>query len=316
MTYNTTVLPDNLKTLSLDEQEYLCRLVQAGTPVCAMAPGNKRYSKTEFNFTTSGDMQPSLSRLKNWKPGYALFAKTGVTFDGVDVDPRNGGEETFAQLEHLVPELISHTITPGGGFHKNIAACGVGSISHGGIDYLAQGKKQFLPGTNRQAYNGKGYEIVQLPRFNLLAEPDTRFFDALMELKRNSTAAQHRSQAESYTPQVARGGDVPRFKRDVVHQRTEFDSAAMFGKYGVIPLAADRVKHAPQGDRHNVLIRQAYHLGCLTYNNPYLRDKAADVLLAACYYSGYWDEHKLDTLRTIQDGLTHGQQDQLRERGN
>jgi len=313
MSYNTTELPANLKQLSEQEQEYLTRLVQAGTPVCAMAPGNRRYSKNEFNFTTTKDMQPSLSRLKNWRSGYALFAKTGVTFDGIDVDPRNGGEETFAQLEHLVPELISHTITPSGGFHKNIVPCGVSSISHGGIDYLAQGKKQFLPGTHRQKYAGKGYEIVQLPRFNLLAEPDTRFFDALMELKRNSTAARHRSQAESYTPQVAAGGDRPRFKRDVIHLPTEFDTAAMFGKYGVIPLAADRVKHAPQGERHEVLQLQAYHLGCLTYNNPYLRDKAADALLAACYYSGYWDEHKLDTLRTIQDGITQGQQDQLTE---
>ena len=313
MSYNITDLPDNLLQLSENEQEYLIRLVQAGTPVCAMAPGNRRYSKNEFNFTTTKDMQPSLSRLKNWRSGYALFAKTGVTFDGIDVDPRNGGEETFVQIEHLVPELISHTVTPSGGFHKNIAACGVGSISFGGIDYLAHGKKQYLPGTNRQKYGGKGYEIVQLPRFNRLTEPDTRFFDALMELKRQSTALQHRRHAESYTPQVVAGGDRPRFKRNVTHPPTEFAAAAMFGKYGVIPLAAERVKHAPKGERHDVLVRQAYHLGCLTYNNPYLRDKAADVLLAACYYSGYWDEHKLDTLRTIQDGITQGQQDQLTE---
>jgi hypothetical protein len=280
MTYNTTVLPDNLKTLSLDEQEYLCRLVQAGTPVCAMAPGNKRYSKQEFNFTTSKDMRPSLSRVDNWRPGYALLAKTGYAFDAVDVDPRNGGGETFELIKHLLPEPIGIVRTPRGGHHYLVPALNVLSIHFGGIDYQANEAKLYLPGTIR----GTGsYTIEKMPVFDLLAQQDASFYDALVALGQKVSADKRLSPSKP----VSRS------------RVTNFSQTLSW--------ATETLAAAPPQARWHTANRVSFTLGIQAGDDFDVHTSIEQALLEACMRNNWIKDDGISTvINTIRCGLRDG----------
>ena len=59
----------------------------------------------------------------------AVCALMGDVVDGADVDPRNGGQETFEGLQAagMWPRSYGRQETPSGGFHDLIAALGVGT---------------------------------------------------------------------------------------------------------------------------------------------------------------------------------------------
>ena len=280
MTYNSTELPANLKALSLDEQEYLCRLVQAGTPVCAMAPGNKRYSTNEFNYTTSKVMQPSLSRLKNWKPGYALFGKTGIAFDAVDVDPRNSGDETFEQVKHLLPEPIAVVRTPRGGYHYLVPALNVLSIKVAGIDYQANGAKLFLPGTVRKTGT---YTIERMPVFNRLAELDTRLYDALVDMGQKESAAKR------------------------LNPDTPSTQPTMTNFHQKLIWASETLAQAPPQHRWHTANKVSYALGMNVGNDFETHTRIEQSLLEACMRNNWIKDDGISTvIYTIRCGLRDG----------
>lgn len=60
-----------------------------------------------------------------WEPGMAVGAVMGHRVDGLDVDPRNGGMASLADLP--VPRVHGVQVTPSGGWHGLIAPLGTGS---------------------------------------------------------------------------------------------------------------------------------------------------------------------------------------------
>jgi len=99
---------------------FCCDLSGDGSPVLPVSWQNTRPSEREVG---------------RWKPGRALCAVTGVGFDVLDVDPRNGGDASFdsldAQLGEDGPEVLARVSTPSGGEHLYVPPLGIGS--HNGI---------------------------------------------------------------------------------------------------------------------------------------------------------------------------------------
>ncbi|HLY75940.1 MAG TPA: AAA family ATPase [Planctomycetota bacterium] len=74
--------------------------------------------------------KPSHEAIDRWKPGEALCAVTGTTFDVLDIDPRNGGLLSFKRLSRELgddgPEVYWEVFTPSGGRHLYIAGLNIG----------------------------------------------------------------------------------------------------------------------------------------------------------------------------------------------
>lgn len=101
--------------------------------------------------------KPDLSLVRPPAPGRALCAVTGVVYDVIDVDPRNGGTESFKALDKELgddaPEVYWEVKTPSGGRHLYIASLGIAKATG------------FMPGLDLQAGDaeGKGRGFVFLP---------------------------------------------------------------------------------------------------------------------------------------------------------
>ena len=76
-----------------------------------------------------------------WKPGMALCAVMGHVLDLLDVDPRNGGQETADGLKAagMWPHVYGSAATPSGGSHDFVAPLGVASLDglRDGLDIKA-----------------------------------------------------------------------------------------------------------------------------------------------------------------------------------
>lgn len=91
--------------------------------------------------------EPEEAVLAKWRPGWALCAVMGHVVDGLDRDPRNGGELP----SHLVPNSYGQQSTPSGGTHDLIASLGVRS------------KDGVLPGIDVKAgVDGQGHGLLFL----------------------------------------------------------------------------------------------------------------------------------------------------------
>lgn len=84
-------------------------------------------------------IEPDPAVLRRYRRGDGLFMVTGHTFDVIDIDPRNGGDESYAELIRLglVPKVYARAATPSGGEHLFIAATGARKTNRGGIDLQA-----------------------------------------------------------------------------------------------------------------------------------------------------------------------------------
>lgn len=80
--------------------------------------------------------------IDRWRPGMGLAMVTGIVFDVIDVDPRNGGREGYTELGQLLgqvqPILYGLQSTPSGGEHRLIRATGLakGKLPKG-VDFQA-----------------------------------------------------------------------------------------------------------------------------------------------------------------------------------
>src|SRR5687767_1312124 len=89
---------------------------------------------------------PSAVNLDKWQPGWALGAVGGHVVDFLDVDPRNGGDESLKQLRDLgqMPRVYAVATTPSGGIHYTISTTGERKYSG------------FMPGMDLQSGNPDG----------------------------------------------------------------------------------------------------------------------------------------------------------------
>jgi len=97
-------------------------LVDLGCPVFPAAPDSLRPG--EFLYPSAWQTwKPNHSAVDRWRPGWALAMVTGVVFDVLDIDPRNGGDEGFAELlaAGAWPESYGNADTPSNGSHHLIA---------------------------------------------------------------------------------------------------------------------------------------------------------------------------------------------------
>lgn len=98
-------------------------LAQRGMPMFLARPDPDHWSKTGYGLPSSWQNAPADPAVVDaWEPGMALCGVTGVLFDLVDVDPRNGGP---AGLESWMPRPYGVASTPSGGMHYFVAPLGV-----------------------------------------------------------------------------------------------------------------------------------------------------------------------------------------------
>lgn len=106
----------------LDTARYLAK---CGVPIFLADP-KERDSKGHLDYTFPPGWQKTEadpSVLDRYKPGMAVCAVMGYTVDGVDKDPRSGGDLP----PELTPDSYGRQITPSGGTHDLVAPLGVSS---------------------------------------------------------------------------------------------------------------------------------------------------------------------------------------------
>lgn len=139
------------------ELDFATRLAELGAPIFRATPGGHVGgfdTPANWQNTTPED---SAAALEAWRPGDALCMVTGTLFDVVDVDPRNGGNDTYAFMctQGVMPCVYAVVDTPSGGQHYYVKTLGVPKTKHGGVDFIAgspdgTGRGMvFLPGTVR-----------------------------------------------------------------------------------------------------------------------------------------------------------------------
>lgn len=168
--------------LTAQERSAIHQLIALEVPIGVLSPANPKFHSGEFRFDGRRLSKSSCQVLRRFRRGSALIMQTGHGIDVIDVDPRNGGSDTFAALSNKVGDIVAHVESPGGGFHLYIVSSGHPSASFGGVDYLAQGKFVYLPGTLRPKYAGIGYRWITEPR-KRESSPSAVFPEALAALR-------------------------------------------------------------------------------------------------------------------------------------
>jgi hypothetical protein len=128
--------------------------------------------------------------LEGWKPLYAVCAVTGIAFDVLDIDPRNGGDaiERTLWANQMMPPPRGTVATPSGGTHYYIKRSHFRKYTPWeGVDLQAgddggNGRGfVFIPPTKRK---GKHYQLTQGFDWQALREPESsleysRYFEYL-----------------------------------------------------------------------------------------------------------------------------------------
>lgn len=266
-------------------------LINAGTPITVFARRSNFPvdAGAEFHFRSWKNASPSRQRLRNWKPGDAVAVVSGHTFDVVDVDPRNGGHDTFAQLMDLLPEPLAILQTPSpGGLHYYVPPTGFPTVRFGGIDYLGRHHLAYIPPTQRPRHQGAGYVWLQYPQFDLRRSPDSRFVEALMDLTQKA-APKRPSMGQTQQRVLVADGEV----RDL---------------HAMLSWAHSVVATCSRGNRNSTLNRIAYHLGKALPGDSASYALAEDQLLSACHKNGLLaDSGPAACIASISSGYHSGQ---------
>lgn len=178
-------------------------LVKAGVPMFLARPNPQ--SKIGFDLPFGWETnEPDVSVVDAWRPGWALCAVTGHTFDLVDIDPRSGGDESLIQMPHIY--LTAET--PSGGRHHFVRTLGVSSldgkvaagidVKSGTEDGVGRGFAFIAPTVRRSKVDGSlgTYRWIVGPKGPVLPTPDQLAADGtggmlrarVLELRRSSAA--------------------------------------------------------------------------------------------------------------------------------
>lgn len=105
------------------------------------------------HFTAEGNER----RLSAAKPGCAYGMVCGYAYDVIDIDPRNGGDDSLITMATFdwIPEVRWVVKTPGGGWHFYIDPLSVGKRQGlmPGVDLQGASSFVFLPPT-------EGYHVI------------------------------------------------------------------------------------------------------------------------------------------------------------
>lgn len=274
------------------------RFMQLARRSVVKAPAPK-----EFAFPGSWQaLLPDLASLDAWRPGWAVCAVTGVQFDVIDVDPRNGGDVSLAAIMEagLLPPVYGEVITPSGGRHLYIARTGFRKGSPAaGIDLQAgdaSGEGRgfvYIPPTIRTSKTDgvqKVYQIAQAINWEAMREsanhPDAQpWLDFLVSrLGKNWI---------DKTPAPPWSGD-PHTSR----QRAYLDKT--------LRQVCAEVAVTQEGGRNNALNRAGYKLGQLVAGCGLDYEAARGGLVLAGVASGLSErEARYHADRSLHDGMAH-----------
>ena len=179
--------------------------------------------------------EPDPRVLDNYRPGDALAMVCGYGLDGLDTDPRSGGDKSRAALEadRAMPRVYGKAETPSGGTHELVATMGVRSrdkvrpgldIKAGAPDGAGRGFLFIAPTRKRSKVDGTIGEYWWRERPNLAAlaaeGPEDRSGKPLAEMvdaQRKPTTTTTRN--TRVPPQVASDAEVAAFVAE--YQRSE-----------------------------------------------------------------------------------------------
>ena len=161
-------------------------MAAAGIPIFVCRPRLDKPGKYWF----PGSWQNTVADpavLDQWQPGWGVGAVGGSTADFLDVDPRNGGEESRLLLknEGAWPLTFGTQSTPSGGTHHVISATGerkeTGFLP--GIDFQAGGTEPDEEGSYGRAFVwlaptvGRSKVTGELVPYRWVEEPDLEALD-------------------------------------------------------------------------------------------------------------------------------------------
>lgn len=194
----------------LDTARYLA---ECGVPIFLMKPSENfpQGGGGDTGYWFPPDWQNTVadpSVLDKWKPGMAVCAVMGHTVDGIDKDPRSGGQLP----QELQPHVYGRQNTPSGGTHDLVAPLGVRSLDGAlpGIDVKA-GQPDgvgrgylFIPPTRKMNKSGDvvKYEWSMKPNLDqlvLVGGDDTGGpLAQVINKPRSTTSGQHSYEGLSY----------------------------------------------------------------------------------------------------------------------
>ncbi len=276
-------------TLTDQEIEAIRALVSIGTRIACL-PLNKWPSQPsrEFQKDVLKRARCSMSVLDERNATDAIAAVTGETFDVIDIDPRNGGNDTWSATRDAASQPFASVLTPGSGQHLYVAPTGLATKHIGGIDYLAHRSWVYLPGTLRPKYNGTGYQWLQVPDPALRGNPDSAFLTAL---------AKYGNQDVIYEAKLT---DAIRYSPC----RTDTEQPFL-GKHGLFTHLSTLVANAPPGQRNNMLNWAARKVGKAIGTAPNLLRTAETFFMHACEDNNLiHDDGESACRTTIRSGFT------------
>lgn len=298
MTENASPNPKPLSQGEIDRVLALARgFIENGVPVF-VAQRNPS-GKPEFHFPKGWQtLKPDMATLDNWKPDAAVCAVTGVQFDVIDVDPRNGGDESLAAMRgaKLLPPIYGEIVTPSGGVHLYVARTGYRKGSPlKGIDLQAGDR------------DGNGRGFVYIPptmRFSKVTGKPALYSDAVPpDVQACIAGAEHPDREmflrmlEVKMPQRETAPPAEPFQpRPLTSREQRYLQATMQG-------ISDRVASAKPGYRNEELNRCAYKVGQLIAGCGMPEQWARAALLAAAKSVGLTEREAGYTIRrSIEQG--------------
>lgn len=255
----------------------------------------------EFEFPRGWQtLEPDPSALNGWKPDSAVCAVTGVQFDVIDVDPRNGGDVSLAALRdaRVLPPIYGEVQTPSGGVHLYIARTGFRKGSPAaGIDLQAgdaNGKGRgfvFIPHTMRASkVDGKQrlYKVTQPIDWEAMRHganhPDAEIWLRFLHARLGANWIE-RQAAPVYT-----GGEHT--EREKRYLATTLENICL------------GVQGTSAGSRNNTLNRAAYRVGQLVAGCGLDANEAYAALVRAGVATGLPEREAAFTVeRSIQQGM-------------
>lgn len=186
-------------------------LVKAGVPMFLAHPNPNSRSGWDLPFGWETN-EPDIAVVEAWRPGMALCAVTGHTFDLIDIDPRSGGREADVPM----PYSYLTAETPSGGRHHFVKTLGVPSldgkvapgvdVKSGTLEGEGRGFAFIAPTVRASKVDGleREYRWVLGPKGPALPTPDQLAGDGSGALLRARVLEIRRSTAASTPRRVGR----------------------------------------------------------------------------------------------------------------
>lgn len=206
-------------------------LVKAGVPLFLAFPDAGKRSGWALPFGWEST-EPDPEVVDAWRPGMALCAVTGHTFDLIDIDPRSGGTESDVPMPHsyLTAE------TPSGGRHHFVKTLGVPSldgkvapgvdVKSGTLEGEGRGFAFIAPTVRASKVDGvpREYRWVLGPKGPVLPTPDQLAGDGSGALLRARVLEIRRATASATPRRVGRSqaerewnNAIERLRTNVAH---------------------------------------------------------------------------------------------------